>query len=314
VDSERLAQPTAASVKVSVLIKAYQHERFIAAAVESAVRQDTDFEYEIVVGEDCSRDRTRDVLLALRDRYPDKLRLLLRERNLGNVRNLTETLCACRGEYVALLDGDDFWTAPRKLQRQAAHLDAHPELSSCAHNAAVVDDSGERVLRNYRPGRRSHVISLRRMLVNDPVPTSSVMFRRALCRQLPDWYYTVPMGDWPLHVLTLRHGGMAYFGEVMGAYRQHAGGLWSSAEPVRARLGRIDVYRHLNAELGLAYDRLIRERMARQYLALADHYRRSGDPARMRSHLREALQVCRWNPRLLVRRSFLRLLPAAVGL
>lgn len=301
-------------VKVSVLIKAYNHERFIAPAVESAARQQTDFEYEIVIGEDCSTDGTRGILLRLRDQYPDKIRLLLRERNLGNVRNLTDTLSACRGEYVALLDGDDYWTSAVKLQRQVAYLDAHPELSSCAHNAVVVDDGGQRVIRDYRRGRRSEVITLRRMLIGDPVPTSSVMFRRRLCEEFPAWYYTVMMGDWPLHVLNLRYGSMGYDGEVMAAYRIHAGGLWSRAGPVRSRLARIDVYQRLNEELRFAYDGLIRERMARQYVALADHYHRTGDPARMRAYLRQGLRTCRWNPRLLVRRSFLRLLPGVLGL
>ena len=195
-------------MRVSVLIKAYNHEPFIARAIESVLAQETDVAYEIVVGEDCSTDRTRDVLRDIRDRHPERIRVLLRERNLGNIRNFTDTLSACTGEYVALLDGDDYWTSPHKLQRQVAFLDAHPAFSSCACNAAVVDASGETVIGTYCPDERSQAIPLRRMLISDPVPTSTVMFRRRLIGEFPAWYSTIMMGDWPLLVLLLQHGDM----------------------------------------------------------------------------------------------------------
>ena len=295
-------------MKVSVLLKAYNHEPFIARALASVLEQRTDFPFEIVIGEDCSTDGTRAMLLGMRDRDP-RIRLLLRDRNLGNIRNLTDTLAACRGEYVALLDGDDYWTSADKLQTQAAFLDAHPHYSSCAHNAVVVDATAQSVLGTYRPPHPSHAITLRRMLSGDPVPTSAVMFRRGLFGEFPAWYYTIMMGDWPLHVLNLRHGPMWYDACVWGAHRVHAGGLWSGANTVRRRTARIEIYRRLNEELQFAHDALIRRRIARQYLALAEHYAGVGDARQMRECLRQALRACRWNPRVMLRRSFLRLLP-----
>ena len=296
-------------MKVSVLIKAYNHEPFIARAVESALWQRTDFAYEIVVGEDCSTDRTREVLRGLRDQYPERLRVLLRERNLGNIRNFIDTLSACSGDYVALLDGDDYWTSPRKLQQQVAYLDAHPTFSACACNAAVVDASGQHVIGTYCPEERSQAIDLRRMLISDPVPTSTVLLRRHLIGEFPAWYYTIMMGDWPLLVLALRHGDLWYEAQIAAAHRVHSGGLWSGAEPARRRLARIEIYEHLNAELGFAHDRLIRDRIARQYLALAEQSQQAGDPPRADEYVRRALRTARWSPRLMVRRSFLRLLP-----
>jgi hypothetical protein len=150
------------------------------------------------------------------------------------------------------------------------------------------------------------------MLISDPVPTSTVMFRRRVISEFPAWYYTIMMGDWPLLVLVLRHGDMWYDAQLVAAHRVHAGGLWSGAEPARRRLARIEIYEHLNAELGFAHDRLIRERMARQYLALAEQSQQAGDAARVDDYVRRALRVCRWNPRIMLRRSFLRLLPAVL--
>ena len=296
-------------MRVSILIKAYNHEPFIARAIESVLAQETDVAYEIVVGEDCSTDRTRDVLRDVRDRHPERIRVLLRERNLGNIRNFTDTLSACTGEYVALLDGDDYWTSAHKLQRQVAFLDAHPEFSSCACNAAVVDASGETVIGTYCPDERSQAIPLRRMLISDPVPTSTVMFRRRLIGEFPAWYSTIMMGDWPLLVLLLQHGDLWYEAQIAAVHRVHAGGLWSGAEPARRRLARIEIYEHLNAELGFAHDGLVRERIARQYLALADQAQQAGHWLRADKYVRRALRVCRWNRRVLLRRSFLKLLP-----
>ena len=197
-----------------------------------------------------------------------------------------------------------------KLQRQADFLDAHAEFSSCAHEALVVDEDGQPVAgANHRP-RRAHVITLRRMLISDPVRTASVMFRRGLFGELPSWYYTVLLGDWPLHVLNLVHGTMWFDSEVAAAYRIHSGGFWSSAVSVSRRRARIEAYERLNEELGFAYDSLIRRRIARQYLALADLHARSGDPAGMRECVSQAVHMCGWDPRVLLRRSFLRLLPA----
>src|SRR5262249_15215081 len=143
-------------------------------------------------------------------------------------------------EYVALMDGDDYWTSPVKLQQQVAFLDAHPEYSSCAHDALVVDENGQPVEGKRRP-RRSHVITLRRMLISDSVRTATVMFRRDLFGEFPSWYYTVLVGDWPLHVLNLRHGNMWFEGRVAAAYRIHSQGLWSSAAFVSRRMARIAV-------------------------------------------------------------------------
>src|SRR5262245_52106657 len=121
-------------MKVSVLIITYNHESFIAQAVKSALERRTDFEYEIVIGEDCSTDGTRRILMDLQGRYPKRVRLLLHDRNVGMQENLIRVLRACQGDYVALLEGDDFWLSSHKLQKQVDYLAAHPECSMCCHN------------------------------------------------------------------------------------------------------------------------------------------------------------------------------------
>ena len=130
------------TMKVSVHMITYNHEKFIAQAIESALMQQVDFDYEIVIGEDCSTDRTREIVVAYQQRHPDKIRLLLHEQNVGVSLNDIRVYRACRGEYVAWLEGDDYWTSPHKLQKQADFLDSHPACSACFHPVTVFFEDG----------------------------------------------------------------------------------------------------------------------------------------------------------------------------
>src|SRR6476659_1088354 len=115
------------AVKVSVLIVTYNHEKFIETAVRSALAQEADFEFEIVIGEDCSKDGTAAVVKKLAAEFPDRIRAVCNEKNLGLHQNYRQSYFRCRGQYIALLEGDDIWTDKRKLQKQVAYLDASKE-------------------------------------------------------------------------------------------------------------------------------------------------------------------------------------------
>ena len=99
-----------------MIIPTYNHERFIAQALESVIAQRTDFDFEIIVSEDCSTDSTRQIILDWKARYPDRIRLILSDRNVHSNEVVARAFRAARGTYVALLDGDDFWTYSKKLQ------------------------------------------------------------------------------------------------------------------------------------------------------------------------------------------------------
>src|SRR5256885_17089820 len=109
-------------MKVSVPIVTYNQEKFIAQAVNSVLAQQTSFPFEIVIGEDCSTDGTRGIVQRLVAENPDKIRAICREKNLGMLENHRATYGACRGEYIAFLQGDDYWTDPQKLHKQREFL------------------------------------------------------------------------------------------------------------------------------------------------------------------------------------------------
>ncbi len=132
--------------KVSVLFITYNHEEYVRQAMDSVLMQECDFDYEIVVGEDCSTDSTRDILREYEAAHPDKVRLLFREKNFGRpTMNVYDTGMHCRGDYIAFLEGDDYWTDPKKLAKQISFLDQNPDYMGCTHTCEVVGKHGESV-------------------------------------------------------------------------------------------------------------------------------------------------------------------------
>lgn len=214
--------------KVSVAMLTYNHERFITQAVESALAQQTEFPFEIVIGDDASQDDTRSILLALQRQHPTPINLLLHDPNIGGLRNLAQVLEACRGDYVAILEGDDYWTDAHKLQKQVDYLDAHPEIAICHHDAITVDDNGRSSPGSWHQGKTRQRETLDELLRGNFIVTCTVMFRNHLFPTFPAWFFDVKIGDWPLHMLNAQHGDIAYLNEVMGAYRVHEDGIWST--------------------------------------------------------------------------------------
>lgn len=220
--------------KVSVLTTTYNHEVYIAQAVESVLAQETNFPIEMVVGEDCSTDRTREILLDLKARYPDVLHLKLREQNWGRRRNFLDVFHSCRGQYIAILEGDDYWVSPHKLQKQVDFLDAHPEYSLCFHPVYQVVERDGQVLetRVQAPPVVKQHYTLDDIAERHLVSTCSMLFQNGLVKTFPAWIDTVPAADWPLSLLLAQRGYLGYLPEVMAAYRIHGRGAWTSLTTV----------------------------------------------------------------------------------
>ena len=213
------------TVKVSVMTTTYNHEKYIGQAIDSVLAQQTDFQWEQIVAEDCSTDDTRAIVQDYQQRFPEHIKPILRDRNIGRRQNFLEAFRTCQGEYIAILEGDDYWTSPHKLQRQVEFLDTHPDYAICFHAVETRDEAGlqpPKVVRAPRPR-----YTLDDLLEQNVIPTCSVMFRNHLFDSFPAWYLQAPAGDWPLHVLNAEHGDIGYIDEVMAVYRVHAGGVWS---------------------------------------------------------------------------------------
>ena len=137
---------------VSVCVQTYQHEKFIEQCLHGIVSQQTNFEFEIVLGEDQSKDETRKKCIEFAKRHPDLIRLILHDRSnqiyingspTGRF-NFMNNMANCRGKYIAVCEGDDYWLDPHKLQKQVDYLESHPELAMCFHNAMMVNEQDSR--------------------------------------------------------------------------------------------------------------------------------------------------------------------------
>lgn len=261
----------------TVSIVTYNHEKYIAQAIESVLMQRTDFDFEIIVGEDDSADRTREIVQEYRARYPDRVRLFLNDRKdviYINGRptgrwNFINNLKHAQGKYVALLEGDDYWTSPDKLQRQVDYLEANPDCAICFHSVQCVDDGGRR-LNVLSPRRKKPRYVLKELLRENFIPNCSVVFRNGLVREFPDWYYGVPMGDLPLHVLNARHGDIGYLEEAMAVYRIHGGGVWSTQDRIMHLKNRIAALRAMGGHLGDDHRGVIRAAILRCRLQILE--------------------------------------------
>ena len=258
------------AIKVSVLILAYNHEPFIRQAVESALAQETPFVYEIVIGEDCSTDATRAVLVELAQQHPDKIRLLLRESNVGVEANFVDTLRECRGRYVAFLEGDDYWTSPHKLRIQAELMDADPECVLCGHNVALKREDG-----SVGPEDRAQPKGRNkpRMVLEDMfgayINTCSIMLRHGVLREIPAAFGA---GDKDIQVLVAQYGAILYIDEVMATYRMHSASVFNPLSKIVKARGAIDLLERMDAYFDFKYHERVVDATMRPCLMIAEHY------------------------------------------
>jgi glycosyltransferase involved in cell wall biosynthesis len=275
-------------MKLSVALITYNQERFIAQAVESALAQKVNFDCEIVIGEDCSTDGTRAIVADFARRNPDRIRPILREQNVGGLRNIESTLDACRGQYVAILEGDDYWTCEKKLQRQVDFLDAHPDCAICCHRVLFLDEScAEKPdsRSGVHPRRPPGTYTLEDLLEDNFIATCSTVLRRELMVQLPPTFLALKLGDWPRNALAARHGNIQLMDENMATYRLHPTSVWSSLPLSRQFHEVIRMLELLGKELGNQYTRTIRSSVARFYLELAYLARSEGNRIETARHL-----------------------------
>src|SRR5258708_3052102 len=126
---------------VDVTLITYNHEKFIAQAIESVLSQQTGFEFRLLVGDDCSTDNTQSIIRSYAEKYPERICLMLDSTHRGlksRERVGVRALTGSTAKYVALLDGDDYWTDAYKLQKQADFLETHPDFAICFHNVRMV--------------------------------------------------------------------------------------------------------------------------------------------------------------------------------
>ena len=230
-------------MKVSVCVPTYNHAAYIAQMLDGALAQQTTFPYEIVIGDDGSTDGAPEIIQSYAEKHPDKIRAYLHSENMGpkvprefaGRNNVLFLLKACRGEYVALCEGDDYWTDPLKLQKQVDFLDAHPDFAICHHNVRVTYEDGSPEHFFNSPDQQG--TSTIEDLLADRwfMATASLLYRNYfLTEDFANWHTQAAAGDWALVLQLAARGPIGYLPDVMGVYRKHLGGLSHVHAPTNA--------------------------------------------------------------------------------
>lgn len=233
---------------VSVVMIAYNNERYIDRAIEGVVRQQVDFDIELVICDDASTDSTADIVAKWAKKYPGVIRYSRNASNLGVQGNYLEAFRHCRGKYMAMCDADDYWICRTKLARQVDYMENHSECAIVFHRVVnYFEATGEMSLSNGGADARkaeSDIVDLARRNV---ITNMSVLYRRELVdlTRLPSWLGEVRLLDYAMHMLYAAHGTVHYMHRPMGVYRQSPQAIWSMAESYRRLTMALDVRLHL---------------------------------------------------------------------
>jgi glycosyltransferase involved in cell wall biosynthesis len=211
---------------LSICCITYNHEKYISQAVEGFLMQECNFDFEIVIGEDCSTDRTREILLEYKRKFPNKIRLVFPEQNLGPAGNFINTFDKCKGKYVAFCEGDDFWIDVNKLQFQVDFLEENPEFSTCFHTVYELKN-GEKTLSEVEYSKNDGVYTIYDFALRSFIFTLSIVFRNNLKGEFPIWFKDCALPDFGLHMLNGRFGKFKGFNKPMAVYRIHETGIFS---------------------------------------------------------------------------------------
>jgi len=249
------------TVKISVIVTTFNHERYISQCLESIVCQRGDFCMEIVIGDDCSTDNTRAIAREFQDRYPDLISLLPQEPNLGITKNLKRCLDACSGDYIAICEGDDYWTDVYKLEKQKNFLDSHPDYTMCFSAIMLYHEHGNR----YEPHHGQLLFNKDTLKPEDLIEQNHIgnysccMYRTAIVRQLPPAIYDIFTVDWMFNIACSRLGKVGFIRDWMSVYRIHSRGAWSGRNEIdklRELRQLINVYnKFYNYEYNLAFSK-----------------------------------------------------------
>lgn len=239
------------NILLSIVVITYGHEKYIKQSLESILMQKINFKYEIIIGEDCSPDKTREILREYEKNYPNKFTMIYRNTNIGARKNSYDVHMRCRGKYIAYLEGDDYWTDETKLQKQVEFLENNKEFIAVTNKVIVVDENGEVKNEKY-PCCKECIYSLKHYK-KDLLPSQAgSIVKRNYYRDF--FNDNSILGDpemWPgdrLHALVMVSLGKVYcMKEVMSAYRhvRSSGTSFSATQHKKTNKQRLNYYTKL---------------------------------------------------------------------
>lgn len=261
-----LVENTSREPLVTVMIITYNHARYISQALTSVLDQQTSFDFNVHVIEDCSTDGTQDILREFKKKFPDKIELYLNEKNIGNKvtqRNFIRGFKTLKSKYIAILEGDDYWCYPHKLEEQVRFLEKHPNYVACAHNTTKFYNDECYPSEDFLKGPVDRIHTIKEfILISSFFHTTGLVFRNVLKGCVPKHFISPYSCDIFINIAHAVYGDVYYFNKNWACYRQHAGGLFSNLTPLDGWLFNINGLRRYNEWLNYRYFNLFARSIA----------------------------------------------------
>ncbi len=229
--------------KLSVLVPTFNHGKFIEKMIQGALMQKTTFDFEIIIGDDASIDDNPSIIKDYVSQFPNKIRVYLHPQNLGPTyprelggkNNVAFLFTKCQGEFIALCEGDDYWTDCTKLQKQVDFLENNPDYALCHHQMDVIYEDNSPI-HFFNSENQKKTSDLEDLLADESwfLGTASTVFRNVFRQGMPDWWWKTASGDLGIFIEVAKHGKIKYFSESMGCYRKHQGGMTNIHTPQNA--------------------------------------------------------------------------------
>lgn len=266
--------------KLSILVPTFNHGKFIEQMLEGVLMQKTDFNFDIIIGDDASDDDNALIIKRYAKKYPDKIKAFLHTKNLGPAvpkelggkNNVGFLFKQAKSEYIALCEGDDYWTDALKLQKQVDFLEKNLDYSLCHHQLEVI----------YEDNSPPHMFNTENQQINSSLEdlladrdwflgTASTVFRNFFANGMPDWWWKTASGDLGIFIEVARHGKLKYFPEIMGAYRKHRGGM-TNIHTKQNRFflqNRMEMFENLDEYLSFKHSEIIEKTVVKYKSVLA---------------------------------------------
>lgn len=244
---------------VSICCITYNHEKYIKESLDSFLMQETDFPFEIVIHDDASTDKTADIIREYEKNYPNLFRPIYQTENqYSKIKAINPkfNFSRAKGKYIALCEGDDYWTDPLKLQKQVNFMDEHAECSACFHPVRTIYVNGDKDDSIKGPKINGNCIFPSEGIVKSIfIRVISMVFRSEIVHDLPEWFSSMPYGDLPLQLICATKGNIGYIGgPPMAVYRRGVPGAWSEKSYRSSNVERRAWYEKRHENFRVVYD------------------------------------------------------------
>ncbi|MCB4799691.1 glycosyltransferase family 2 protein [Neotamlana laminarinivorans] len=247
---------------VSICCLVYNHEKFLKQTLDSFLMQQTSFKFEVVIHDDASTDSSTDIIKAYEAKHPEIFKPIYQTENqkskFKSGMNPRFNFPRAKGKYIAVCEGDDYWTNPLKLQKQVDFLNNNSDFVLCFHNVTILNSRGKETTETLMiKNTQKEVFKTEDIIEKWFVPTCSIMFRNLEDFELPNWFFRCISGDFPFLLLLSLRGKFKYLTNTMGCYRLHNTGASTKHKGYFKVYGMIFIYQNFNQFTNYKYESIV---------------------------------------------------------